>query len=64
MQLFPANAQADLIKYLLKSLGNDICNELITYIAHECQIEVKNPNLNVDQRNKLAQECGKYFNFF
>uniref|UniRef100_T1PDD2 E3 UFM1-protein ligase 1 homolog n=1 Tax=Musca domestica TaxID=7370 RepID=T1PDD2_MUSDO len=58
LKLFPANAQQDLMKYLLKSLGNDISNELILYIANECQIEVKNPNLNVDQRNKLAQECG------
>ncbi|KAM7362586.1 UFM1 specific ligase 1 isoform 2-T2 [Cochliomyia hominivorax] len=60
LKLFPASAQTDLIKYLLKSLGNDICNELIAYIANECQIELKNPNLNVDQRNKLAQECGDY----
>ncbi|XP_013113083.2 E3 UFM1-protein ligase 1 homolog [Stomoxys calcitrans] len=58
LKLFPANAQQDLMKYLLKSLGNDISNELILYVANECQIEVKNPNLNVDQRNKLAQECG------
>lgn len=46
------------MKYLVKSLGNDISNELTLYIANECQIEVKNSNLNVDQRNKLAQECG------
>uniref|UniRef100_A0A1B0FFE1 E3 UFM1-protein ligase 1 homolog n=1 Tax=Glossina morsitans morsitans TaxID=37546 RepID=A0A1B0FFE1_GLOMM len=55
--LFPANVQTELIKYLLKSMGNDICNELLLYIANECQIELKNNNLNVDQRNKLAQEC-------
>ncbi|TMW48432.1 hypothetical protein DOY81_006477 [Sarcophaga bullata] len=58
LKLFPVNVQSDLVKYLLKSLGNDICNELIVYIASECQIELKNTNLNVDQRNKLAQECG------
>ncbi|XP_023306543.2 E3 UFM1-protein ligase 1 homolog [Lucilia cuprina] len=58
LKLFPVATQADLIKYLLKSLGNDMCNELMAYIAHECQIELKNTNLNVDQRNKLAQECG------
>ncbi|XP_075146605.1 UFM1 specific ligase 1 [Haematobia irritans] len=58
LKLFPANVQQDLMKYLVKSLGNDISNELILYVANECQIEVKNPNLNVDQRNKLAQECG------
>ncbi|KAL9897052.1 UFM1 specific ligase 1 isoform 1-T2 [Glossina fuscipes fuscipes] len=60
LKLFPANVQTELIKYLLKSMGNDICNELLAYIANECQIELKNNNLNMDQRNKLAQECGNY----
>uniref|UniRef100_A0A1A9W1K1 E3 UFM1-protein ligase 1 homolog n=1 Tax=Glossina brevipalpis TaxID=37001 RepID=A0A1A9W1K1_9MUSC len=60
LKLFPANVQTELVKYLLKSMGNDICNELLVYVANEFQIELKNSNLNVDQRNKLAQECGNY----
>ncbi|XP_017130784.1 E3 UFM1-protein ligase 1 homolog [Drosophila elegans] len=57
LKLFPQDTQSQLVKYLLKSLGNDICNELSLYVASECNLTVKNTNLNVDQRNKLAQEC-------
>ncbi|KAH8278987.1 hypothetical protein KR018_012121 [Drosophila ironensis] len=57
LKLFPQDTQAQLIKYLLKSLGNDICNELLLYVASECNLTVKNGSLNVDQRNKLAQDC-------
>ncbi|KAH8369323.1 hypothetical protein KR009_008357 [Drosophila setifemur] len=57
LKLFPQDTQAQLVKYLLKSLGNEICNELSLYVASECNLTVKNSNLNVDQRNKLAQEC-------
>ncbi|KAH8335438.1 hypothetical protein KR074_002075 [Drosophila pseudoananassae] len=57
LKLFPQDTQTQLVKYLLKSLGNDICNELSLYVASECNLTVKNSNLNVDQRNKLAQEC-------
>ncbi|XP_068151992.1 E3 UFM1-protein ligase 1 homolog [Drosophila tropicalis] len=57
LKLLPQDTQAQLVKYLLKSLGNDICNELALYVASECNLTVKNNNLNVDQRNKLAQEC-------
>nr|XP_036674874.1 E3 UFM1-protein ligase 1 homolog [Drosophila suzukii] len=57
LKLFPQDTQIQLVKYLLKSLGNDICNELSLYVASECNLTVKNTNLNVDQRNKLAQEC-------
>ncbi|EDW96424.1 uncharacterized protein Dyak_GE25823 [Drosophila yakuba] len=57
LKLFPLETQTQLVKYLLKSLGNDICNELSLYVAGECNLTVKNTNLNVDQRIKLAQEC-------
>lgn len=57
LKLLPQDTQTQLVKYLLKSLGNDICNELSLYVAAECNLTVKNSNLNVDQRNKLAQEC-------
>ncbi|XP_017874054.1 PREDICTED: E3 UFM1-protein ligase 1 homolog [Drosophila arizonae] len=57
IKLFNTETQAQLIKYLLKSLGNDICNELTLYVAAECSLSVKMTNLNVDQRIKLIQEC-------
>lgn len=62
IKTLPENLQQNLFKYLLKSLGNDICNELTIYVAGECNLQLKNAdNLNVDQRNKIAQECGKCF---
>ncbi|KAH8312707.1 hypothetical protein KR044_012430 [Drosophila immigrans] len=57
LKLFPSDTQSQLVKYLLKSLGNDICNELTLYVAAECSLSVKSTNLNVDQRIKLVQEC-------
>nr|Q296V2.1 RecName: Full=E3 UFM1-protein ligase 1 homolog; AltName: Full=E3 UFM1-protein transferase 1 homolog [Drosophila pseudoobscura pseudoobscura] len=57
LKLFSHDTQTQLVKYLLKSLGNDICNELSLYVASECNLTVKNTSLNVDQRIKLAQEC-------
>ncbi|KAH8420827.1 hypothetical protein KR222_006010 [Zaprionus bogoriensis] len=57
LKLFPNDTQSQLVKYLLKSLGNDICNELTLYVAAECSLSVKTTNLNVDQRLKLIQEC-------
>lgn len=62
LKLFPSDTQTQLVKYLLKSLGNDICNELSLYVAAECSLSVKTTNLNVDQRIKLIQECGKWLN--
>lgn len=62
LKLFPSDTQTQLVKYLLKSLGNDICNELTLYVAAECSLSVKTTNLNVDQRIKLIQECGKLIN--
>jgi len=59
LKLFPSDTQSQLVKYLLKSLGNDICNELTLYVAAECSLSVKSTNLNVEQRIKLVQECGK-----
>ncbi|EDW67195.2 LOW QUALITY PROTEIN: uncharacterized protein Dvir_GJ24026 [Drosophila virilis] len=56
LKLFHADTQTQLVKYLLKSLGNEICNELTLYVAAECSLSVKSTNLNVDQRIKLIQE--------
>jgi len=52
--------QNQLAKYLLKSLGNEICNELIFYIANESNLTFKTTNLNVDQRNKILNDFGKF----
>lgn len=60
-QLLPADTQPQLVKYLLKSLGTDICNEITLYVANECNLNIKNSsNLTVEQRNKIAQECGMF----
>lgn len=53
----PADTQAQLVKYLLKSLGTDICNEISLYVANECNLNYKTSTLTVEQRNKLIQEC-------
>lgn len=58
LKLLPADTQPQLVKYLLKSLGTDICNEITLYVANECNLNIKNSsNLTVEQRNKIAQEC-------
>ncbi|XP_067636223.1 E3 UFM1-protein ligase 1 homolog isoform X2 [Eurosta solidaginis] len=61
LKLLPLDTQAQLTKYLLKSLGNDICNELTVYIASECNLNIKTSNLNVDQRNKITQDCSSEY---
>lgn len=58
LKIFPVNVQSQMLKYLLKTLGNDICQELTLYVANECNLNLKSTNnLNIDQRNKIAQEC-------
>lgn len=58
LQLFPAALQPQLVKYLLKSLGNDVCNEIFVYVAKESSLNYEG-DLTVEQRIKLQQECGK-----
>lgn len=57
LKLLPPDVQPQLIKYLLKSLGTDICNEITLYVANECNLNVKSTNFTIEQRNKIAQEC-------
>lgn len=59
VKTFPDSLQENLLKYLLKSLGNDICNEFTIYVAGECGLALKNADMNMDQRNKIARDCGK-----
>uniref|UniRef100_A0A336LPR7 E3 UFM1-protein ligase 1 homolog n=1 Tax=Culicoides sonorensis TaxID=179676 RepID=A0A336LPR7_CULSO len=61
LKLFSADFQPQLIKYLLKSLGTDICNELATYIANESNLATNGNPLTPEQRLKISQECEKEY---
>lgn len=58
------DTQAQLTKYLLKSLGTDFCNEIAFYIAIENEFSLPNTNsaqLTTEQRNRIAVECANVF---
>uniref|UniRef100_A0A0K8TMS3 E3 UFM1-protein ligase 1 homolog n=1 Tax=Tabanus bromius TaxID=304241 RepID=A0A0K8TMS3_TABBR len=57
LKVFNADVQQQLLKYLLKTLGTDICNEVFLYVASECNLNAKSTNLNSDQRDKICLEC-------
>lgn len=57
LKVFSPDVQQQLLKYLLKTLGTDICNEVFLYVASECNLNVKSTNLNPDQRDKICLEC-------
>ncbi|XP_055902265.1 E3 UFM1-protein ligase 1 homolog isoform X2 [Eupeodes corollae] len=58
LKVFPIDVQSQMLKYLMKTLGNDICTELTIYIANECNLNINSGiTLNIDQRNKIANEC-------
>ncbi|XP_063695809.1 E3 UFM1-protein ligase 1 homolog [Culicoides brevitarsis] len=61
LKLFSADTQPQLVKYLLKSLGNDICNELALYIANESNLATNGNTLTPEQRLKIAQEAEKEY---
>lgn len=61
LQLFPIALQPQLVKYLLKSLGTDVCNEIFTYVANECGLSFDG-DITAEQRLRIQQECGKYMN--
>lgn len=57
-KLFPPDVQQQLTKYLLKSLGTDVCNELCLYAAQECNLNYQEVvELAADQRLKIIQEA-------
>lgn len=56
-KLFPADIQSQLTKYLLKSLGTDICNEICLYVAQECNMSYTEAELSTEQRMKIIQEA-------
>ena len=65
LKLFSStDIQAQLTKYLLKSLGIDFCNEIAFYIAIESELSLPNTNsaqITTEQRNRIAVECASVF---
>lgn len=61
LRLLPVDLQSQLVKYLLKSHGNEVCNEIFFYVANECSLNYSDENLKPEQRNKIAQDCGKSY---
>lgn len=54
------DTQAQLSKYLLKSLGTELCNEISFYVAIESELSFPNTissQLSLEQRNRIAVEC-------
>lgn len=63
LKLFSVDTQQQLVKYLLKSLGTDFCNEIVVYIAGECNLNSITEQFTPEQRNRIAIECGMLLNF-
>uniref|UniRef100_A0A1B0C9L2 E3 UFM1-protein ligase 1 homolog n=1 Tax=Lutzomyia longipalpis TaxID=7200 RepID=A0A1B0C9L2_LUTLO len=61
LKLFPTDVQQQLIKYLLKTLGTDIANELFFYVATECSLNYSTSTLTTEQRNSIMQECNQEY---
>lgn len=57
LKLFPADTQQQLTKYLLKTLGTDICNEICFYVAQECSMNITQSDLSAEQRVKIIQDA-------
>lgn len=58
IRLLPNDLQTQLTKYLLKSFGNDVCNDIFLYVAAECNMNYTEATLKPEHRTKIAQECG------
>ncbi|XP_053665378.1 E3 UFM1-protein ligase 1 homolog [Anopheles marshallii] len=59
LKLFPSDVQGQLLKYLLKTIGTDVCNEICLYVAAECNLNTNfNAPLTVEQRTKIANDSG------
>lgn len=61
LRALPADLHPQLIKYLLKTHGQDICNEISLYVAAECNLHYTENTLTADQRNKIAQDCAQQY---
>lgn len=58
LRLLQADLQPQLVKYLLKTHGTDVCNDIFLYVASECNLNYTDEILKPEQRAKIAQECG------
>lgn len=58
LRLLSVDLQVQLVKYLLKTHGTDICNDIFFYVAGECNLNFADINLKPEQRAKIAQDCG------
>lgn len=56
LKLFPSDQHAQLIKYLLKSVGSDILSEFCKYAANQCNLSIQVDVLSVEQRNKIIND--------
>lgn len=56
IKLLPNDVQAQLNKYLLKSLCADITNEIINYLSSEYGLGNTEQTLTIEQRNRLINE--------
>lgn len=59
LKLLPVAVQPQLVKYLLKTLGNDICNDLFSYAANESNLGYEDSALTPEQKVKILQDCSK-----
>lgn len=61
LHLLQADQQPQLVKYLLKTHGQDFCNELFLYVAAENNLNYNDASLTAEQRNKIAQESSQEY---
>lgn len=58
LRLLPNDLQGQLVKYLLKTHGTDVCNDIFFYVAGECNLNFTDVNLKPEQRTKIVQDSG------
>lgn len=61
IRLLPPNLQAQLTKYLLKTHGADVCNDIFLYVAAESNLNFNEATLKPEHRAKIIQDCGKFY---
>lgn len=61
VKLLPVAMHPQLLKYLLKTIGSDVCNDLFAYVAAESSLTIAGDGcLTAEQRTKIGQECGEW----
>lgn len=61
LRALSVDLQPQLVKYLLKTHGQDICNEISLYVAAECNLNYAECTLTPEQRNKIALDSGSEY---